>query len=572
MANEFIGLTKTAGDGSFTIAVQSAPSGVFAELSLYAAAAGSGLQMKTLHPSRRLQTVELKLGKEHAVRGQLIDLKGQPVAGAKIRVVRRHGPPPANEFPIWKPVTSDDRGRFLIRGLGSDVAIVWIEAQGFAAQQYEVTPELISRNDPTTLSLSPAKTLNGTVTYADTGKPASGAVVVAPADLIGPRAIRATCDGEGRYHIDPFTPNASNVPPGRSVSYSLNVFPPNGQQYLVEQLKVPDFRGAERTIDVQLRRGVQVSGVITEASTGEPIAGARIQFNEAKRLYIAAQLEPSRLHCAISDEKGRYAFAVPAKKGQFFVLGPTLDYINVGVRLKNNYQYADAIVPFAPSADKKQDVAITLEKGVRLKGRVVDADGKPVPEFRLESHDYLLRGYSHYAASILQGSDGEFELPGCNAKKPHTVYIFDPARKLGATAELTGRNAKEPAVIVLQPCSEATAKFVDSDGKPLAGYIPRIEYVLRDGVPKRVYFDPRKRKFPVEADQCSLDRLHGSRSDKADEHGAMTLRDLVPGLTYRIQWMPEGGFSNRDTAPWPHKDFVVQAGKVTDLGTIVINK
>ncbi len=570
-AYELIGPVRTDQDGRFTVDVPPPASGVYAGLGVVAEASGKAFAMEALHPTRKQQSIQLTLGEEHAVRGQLIDLKGQPVTGANVKVVSRVGPLPEGKLEIWKSVRSDARGRFLLRGLNSSQVILRIEGRDFASQRYDVTPTQLSENETTSLSLSRAKTLTGTITYADTGQPASNALIVAPESHLGPRCIRLHADEQGHYRLNPFTPDEAYAMGRRG--YLLNIFPPSGEHYLVSQVEVPEFRGSEKAIDVQLQRGLLVSGVVSDASSGEPIAGARIQFNEGNRRYDAGQIEPSRLHCAISDASGRYELPVPAKKGRLFVLGPSPDYVDMSVKYRHQYHYADAVLTLDPEPDQtEQTIPIKLTKGLRLKGRVVDSTGKSIPEFMLVSPSYLVTGYSqNYEPNILQGVDGAFELPGCDPAEFHTVYIIDSERKLGATAVLTAAHAEEPAVITLLPCARAEATFVGPGGKALVNYLPHLEYVLRDGAPRRAYVNPGKRKYPVQADQCFASLLIGDQHNRTDEHGRSTFQRLIPGMTYRIRWLPEGGIANADTAPWPHIDFVLRPNQMKHLGEIVVH-
>ena len=136
------------------------------------------------------QDVTIKLEPESIVRGRLIDTQGQPAAGALVRPIMvadmgttletlttTDPPPYAN--PLIPAVTTDDRGRFLIRGLGKDKVWLEITHQRFATQRMHAQPIPCGEAKETAFSLVGARVVEGRITYGKGGKPASGARVVA---------------------------------------------------------------------------------------------------------------------------------------------------------------------------------------------------------------------------------------------------------------------------------------------------------------------------------------------------------------------------------------------------------
>ncbi len=106
-------------------------------LSANAAAAGQGQATVELAKGLSSQTVEIKLPREHMIRGRIVDTQGQPAAGATVRPIMVSalgttlqtlvptGPTPPYASPLLPAVTTDDKGRFVIRGLGNNK--VWLE-------------------------------------------------------------------------------------------------------------------------------------------------------------------------------------------------------------------------------------------------------------------------------------------------------------------------------------------------------------------------------------------------------------------------------------------------------------
>ena len=182
---EVIGPTKTDREGRYQIQVPKSLSGLREGLDVFAAARNHGYAMERVAWDGD-QTADLRLPEEHVVRGRVVDLKGQPIAGALIRVLlsdpgkgqerdgwwrsvlkawHPHG------LDVWRSVRSDDKGRFLVRGLGSgDIALQFEERTSTSHHQlFETVPIETIKN--VTIALSPAKNLYGLITYADSGHP-----------------------------------------------------------------------------------------------------------------------------------------------------------------------------------------------------------------------------------------------------------------------------------------------------------------------------------------------------------------------------------------------------------------
>src|SRR5262249_51339373 len=99
------------------------------------------------------------------------------------------------------------------------------------------------------------------------GKPLPGAAVesyvFARYNLAGRDLVRAAADKEGRYRLDGLPKGAGSV---------VRVAGPEGQPYLMALANVPDAPGlGPVTLDVRLKRGVWVTGTVTDKATGKPV-------------------------------------------------------------------------------------------------------------------------------------------------------------------------------------------------------------------------------------------------------------------------------------------------------------
>jgi hypothetical protein len=553
--------------------------GAYSQVTVYATAPGHGAAIMGLAPAATRQELELQLGPEHVVRGRIIDLKGQPAVGATVRLVESSWwlPPPL--LSIWAPTITDDKGLFLIRGLSAATVYLQIEGETFTPQRSQIDPVRADSAGKLTISVSPAKRLHGRVVFADTGKPAAGARIFSLGAPIGDRRwLETETNGDGNFAIDPFAPDEKEMF-GRDLSYYLNVFPPADARYTVAELTVPASSAPAQEVRVELRRGVLVRGRVTEAGSGKPVAGARVQFNDRGGKHIAGGIGASRLNTALSEADGRFELPVPPAPGHLLVLGPTPDYVPVESSSQELERgkpgikrlYADAIVPLDGRPDgSEQTVDIRLRRGVTLLGRVLRPDDKPAEYCIVFSRSYGFSGYMLYdRPDLLACTEGRFEMPGCDPDRTHTAYLFDSTRRLGATVELTKANVTEPALVRLRPCGSARARLVDAGGKPLVKYRPMFTYVLTDGAPQRLYMNVGANEYPLEADQGWVADLDWDlfRGVETDADGRVTFPALVPGLKYRIHWPAE---DITGTKPWPCLDFTVGPGEERDLGVVTI--
>ena len=144
-------------------------------------------------------------------------------------------------------------------------------------------------------------------------------------------------------------------------------------------------------------RGGSVCGVVTDAQ-GKPIAGAVVSNPHMSR---------ARVRGATTDEQGRFQ----------------LDDVHEGRYGHELVVKADRFAPkrvtFQPgSAEKPSEVAIQLDPGHRIRGKVVDTHGNPIPEARV----YFARGNSgwdiHFGGRTITGKDGRFALDSLPADTP----------------------------------------------------------------------------------------------------------------------------------------------------------
>jgi hypothetical protein len=595
--------SETDADGRFSISGAGySPSLPYTRACLIAGAPGCGLVLRDLDTASLVQDVQVTLAPQRFLRGRLIDLQGEPAAGVKIHVVwpdpafasLRFDKPLEGVLPFWpRSVTSDDKGRFLVRGLGSAKLHIEIRHARLAPQQFDAEPVDPKDSKEVTLSLVGMRRFRGRVRYGDSREPAANARLVAIAGndefAMGYQEVAGHTDSRGGFSL--------NVFPGDFLR--VIVHPPEGAPYLMLRQVVPWAQAAKQEITLSLERGIQVSGKVTEAGTGDPVAGARVQFRPRANNNPFYRHEPQagsgleeNLETAITGADGKFQLAALPGPGHLFVLGPTLDFVHLttswglleygkpgGLRY---YPDGLAALDLKPGT-KGTGVSIELHRGVTLNAQVVGPDGKPVDRFFAYCRSFLPMGYEWWQRENgLEGRNGRLELPGCNPDKPSTVWLIDRTSKFGIGAELSADSARTPATIRLQPCGSAVARFVNKAGKPAAGffngkptpnYYPSFSMVITPGAHMAwvIYsLDDRK---DLEADWFAwLHAPAGSPEYGTDVAGRTTFAALVPGATYRIMLpqRPRGGDKEIAEKGYPTKDFTVTPGQTLDLGDITV--
>jgi len=553
----------TDADGRFSTQVVIIKHGPYTDIAVVAAADELGTGQAALNPRDESQQVEVRLSNEHVVRGRLVDLKGQPAVGAKVRIVEWGTKYPLGKIEPWNEVSTDDKGRFLLRGLEDRKYRVEFSHPKLASHQEEFQAVPRASKEKVIVTVSDAHAIHGTVTYENSGKPVANAAVMAPQGDFGAFWQMTRTDDKGRYRINPFPPG-NDMGLGRAKSYFLNVFPPNGEPLLVSRLAIPLSRGKSQQVDIALKQGTLVIGrVLDEAN--RPVEGARVQYRPKnpghERTYMTAPTEASQVQVAITKEDGSYELGVPPGKGELLVLGPTLDFIPVETRRGVYRLYANATVSLNVSPETNvQTHDFQLQRGITLKARVTDGEGKPIDSFELISSQCLASGYQPELSEHCR--DGYFELHGCDPERSYKVTILDKTNKRGAALELSAGHAEEPANIQLQPFGSAAITFEDDEGQPTKTKA-LLSVVLQDGAPHRFYLNAKKGTAPPEG---LFQHFGGERT--ADEKGQLLFRDLVPGADYIVRWRP-GIEGMRSPKPWPNVRFTVKTGENTDLGTKV---
>ncbi len=394
--------------------------------------------------------------------GRVTDPLGAPAAGIEVwDLTAGHGPQRL-------AVTGAD-GRFVLPEMQSDV-FVELCGPGF------LTQGVIARRggEPIRVVLEPAARVAGRVLDAVTGSPVAGANVWGR--QLTDSGVRCAFSGDG---VCPRDRSARTTRTGPDGSFLVDHFEPGLYRLHVEApgyLKAPPFHlklaaGEARVPDVLVERGAVLRGRVL-GSDGKPLGEVRLFASSGRSNHNDVK----------SDADGRYVLTG---------LEPGLVWVHLQ---PPELDYAQRSVEVGPG-ENEADFHLSAHTAHELRGRVVDAAGRPVGDARVRWEE---RGGGG-AGETRSAADGAFALPS-----------GDGIHELSAEAAGYAPGRLERPVVVR--------------GAPVEG----LEIRLADAATLRgrvLGADPEQRRQGVEAYQRGV-----YRQAELDAEDRFTLTGLGPGL------------------------------------------
>ena len=498
-----LGSTKSDGKGRFRLSIPKLSSAAyFNTTNVVAVAAGFNLGWQAIGEDVETSSVTVSLTAEQTIHGRVLDAKGKPAGRTKVYVtsIGKSLPGgfdgiqcwmPPSQLPFWpQPVTTDDEGRFTLRGVDrSQILYVQVRDDRFAIDWLQIglagekdAHVAISPSEDVVLSPPPAQIFEGKITCDDTHHPVAKARVEIGASVDPMRCIMnmaGRTDAEGRFRLNPYSGKI----------FFISVYPPDGQPYLSYQKEIKLSGGQQPPqIEIALPRGVLLRGKITEKSSGDSVAGAAVKYEEqSQRPYrpdrILPDYSPPYVR-GISRDDGTYQIAVPPGRGTLFIQGPRNDYIRRTINtwdFNSDRKWTIALrhyVSAYASLDVKPDhepveLNFAIQRGLTLRGSIVGLENRPAGNVLILSRHFLGVGEDTWRGGTIRVKDGQFELHGLDPDASVPFYFLDPQNETGAVVEISGKSADNgPLVVHLQPCGKAVARFVDRQGKPKVKYRP----------------------------------------------------------------------------------------------------
>ncbi len=363
--------------------------------------------------------------------GRVVDENGRPVAGATVTAR-------SNFWDEGKTALSGADGSYVLKDLGGGELTVSAEHDGrFASLGTRLEA------DATLPDLKLARGGQLTVRVEDSeGHPlAKQAVTVSVHQAANQRLPtlspfpdrQGLTDAQGEARFEPMPPGLLNA----SVEILNHRF--SGQVELAA--------GAKASLTVKVLHDQVLSGVVL--GPGGPLEHAQVTVQQA----TDGGHQGIPAHNTLStDHEGK--FEVPLPKGRFELL----------VTHAQGTKRLSVDVPCAP-------LRITLEATLGLRGRVVEADGKPAPGYRVA---VFLTGEANFfdepAAKQESGPDGSFafqQLAAGSYRVEAALANHSEARKAVQTVELSA--STRPLELVLPAGQQVEGDVLDADHQPVEG-------------------------------------------------------------------------------------------------------
>lgn len=596
---------KVNDDGGFELDIPADSPATHQDASVIARTADSAVAWKRLDlnaTDAASPTLTLQNASPLVVR--LVDIEGQSASGVQVRVesvmarsllslLSMQAGVGLRDCPTtpdaWiAPLVADRDGRLEIPGLAANYGVMLkvVGDDRFAPQDIALNTGLeeqrgerdgtyrplvannVGSDGATSLPLAPAQIFTGQVTFEDTKEPAPHARITIWAsqqEYGSMTSVAGRADDQGLYRVSPN--------PG--IRFGVTAYPPAGAPYLVRTIDQIKWKAGDRNreVDVRLPRGVLVRGEVVEKPSGQPVAGASVQYmpESANNPLDADDIVTGWQATQVTDDRGRFEIAVLPGPGRIVVHGPTNEYIlheTSGQELNRGKpggrrNYVAAIERIDPSPDSQPvEMKIAIERGATVRGELVDAAGAPVNQVSMVTRQTIRSFWMSWRGQPVDVLGNQFEVAGLASDAEVAVHFIEPRRQLGATAML--RAGMTPPRVVLQPCGKATMRFVDDDGQPVAEYEPNFQFVVTPGVHEFSKMARDEGNLAADADfLANVDRLNHGAYRKSDASGRYELSALIPGATYRLVGYRDGEFSVA-------RDFVAESAKAVDLGDIVV--
>jgi len=538
-------------------------------ITVAAAAANSGVAWVHIPGEGKPDNLTLHLVNDDVpITGQIVDLEGKPVRGATFSVDSIYAAPDEDLGPwlkevkkntgdylriegellsrwchvaVPRTVRTDAEGRFRLTGIGRNRLVeARLEGQAIAIQTLRIVTQpketfQFRGNNAMTYyganfryAAGPAKPIVGVVRDQDTKEPLANITVrsdkLVGVPFFGNAILQTKTDAQGRYRLASMPKGAGNrilvVPDG------------SDQPYVVSARDVLDTPGLDPvTVDVELKRGVWITGKVTDKVTGQPCPGASVQYftfysnpNHSDYDGFAASIVFNFV--GIKDD-GTYRVAGIPGPGLVAVHLPfESGYLRVTDR--DDEEWADnkelyGTSPFAidhpnnyceiarvdpPKGVESVTRDITVDPGWDFSGTVLGPDGKPLAEAR--ACVFNVNGSPGRGSKQTKGA--EFTVRCSNPPGPRELLIHHREEGLVGVAQ-TPHKKGDSITVQLQPGATVTGRLVGADGKP------------RAGVDLSVWFRAEGRQ---------VWHNYSKEDIKTDGDGRFRVTALLPGRHYRL--------------------------------------
>ncbi|HEY0159218.1 MAG TPA: carboxypeptidase-like regulatory domain-containing protein [Thermoanaerobaculia bacterium] len=323
-----------------------------------------------------------------------ITLQPAPLVEGRTTAARK---PVANAYVVWLgpndveyTATTDEEGRYRVPGVRR-----WAREPRVFHPQFGTLADTGRGAEGLHLELQPRRaepqrptgnaTLTGVVKLGD--KPLAGVpLIIQPTGEHYVSAIRVVTDAKGRYRATGLLPARTYVAPGEGLEPRIRGRSGRTAVEGSEPTSVDLAKKPEGTLDLTLTKSPLVAGRVVDAD-GKPVAGAEV------RVVLAGRSMFDFMHdsAARTSADGRYAVAAPPFEPS--------ESVNVAVSAPKRSTVRSKTFTIG-SGNHQVDVTLPRFQAVTL--RVVDGDGKPVPNALVAFADSEEIAGFHDARALLQ--------------------------------------------------------------------------------------------------------------------------------------------------------------------------
>jgi hypothetical protein len=582
-----VGKADSSGAFSFDLAARPA-----SWLAVAAIAVGYGFAFAEVAAPDAEKPIELKLTADLPIRGRILDSDGQPVDGVVVRVEsvrvpgsldalisgRLDGSHQSSQFALWEGwipgspevVRTSAGGRFTITGLGAGRLVrLLLDGPRIHCAPIEVMTRAASGDNlPMSLlgevcyfadfeHVSPAaRTVRGVVREHGTGKPVQEATVEGLSSLPHP----VVTDAEGRFEVRGCVPRrdrAGGLNSKRKL-WCIDVQPKQATLLATQVVVDDDGEVGPLAVAIQLHPGIVVRGKVTDAVSGQPVAG-EVRYEPLRPNPFVAKLGVRTWSKVPTDTSGSYAIAVLPGPGVLCVrlsdaagerryLAPKVSQADVnrmiGKELRGSAgvlmpefggmsQFSEPLI----TTDKKAIVLINPEEGARpferdlrlepgrtLEGRLVGPTGEPVTGVSVHG----LEASPRPAPRVLESD--RFVIEGLDAESKRQLVFHHAEKKLALRTSVSS-DAKAPLEFKLVPCGSLSVRLLDPNGLPLRDTLVEVK--------------------------PGILRL-GTRRERTDGDGNLFIDGLFPRVMHMMSVVGAVPIMSPTVTP--------EAGKTTELG------
>jgi protocatechuate 3,4-dioxygenase beta subunit len=386
------------------------------------------------------------------ITGTVRDSDGQPLQGVEVRAhattvatLKVGQTNAAGEYGIPVP---PDTYLLEFRPSNGPFQITWYKS---GTSPLDATPVIVG--DGKTVSGIDIKLPIGAqfnVTLRDPGGHVVPQGLISVFDRYGRRVADGQADDQGRALTVP------GLPPD---NYRLFARPPYGSALLANYYnQKPTLEAADvltvtqaGSIDVPmtLQPGARLSGTVTDAATGTPLAGIAV---------------------VVRDTDGEGPYATTDAQGYYSVEG--LHSRTYPVEFRSEQPKPSSPAPLrrlveirAPNPQTGFNAALT--HGGALSGRVTTPEGTPIPGVSVNVRD-IDGAIATYGSTAADGTYAIHGLPSGRYTLAYSHYNY-PALALANQVTVTAPNTTTLATTVLSSGGAISGKVTDPDGKPVEG-------------------------------------------------------------------------------------------------------